>query len=297
MTIPSIRSVSIAKWAICIFFIIVIVIWGIISSLPDGLLHVKFIDVGQGDAILVTTPEGSNILIDGGPSPQSLCLALGKELPFWERKLDLVIATQPHSDHISGLVEIIKRYDINKVMDNGISYDSEIYREWTRTIHDLDIGHLIARPNNKIELDNGIMLEILNPTLEALFENSSSDVDNNGIVLKLSWKEISFLLTADIRTEAEYKLIRDRHNLSSSVLKIAHHGSDTSTSTNFINAVNPSAAVVSVGEDNTYGHPSESVINRINSVNPSHQLFRTDMDGSVEFITDGERLWVSTWKS
>ena len=297
MTIPVIKSESIAKWTICILLFIVIIIWGIISSLPDGLLHVTFIDVGQGDAILVTTPEGSNILIDGGPSPQLLCLALGKELPFWERKLDLVIATQPHSDHISGLVEIIKRYDVNQVMDNGISYDSEIYREWIRTIHDLDICHLIARSNNEIELDNGITLEILNPTLKELFENSRSDVDNNGIVLILSWKEISFLLTADIRTEAEYKLIKDRHNLSSSVLKIAHHGSDTSTSSQFIIAVNPSAVVISVGEDNIYGHPSENVINRIKSENLSHQVFRTDMDGSIEFITDGERLWVSTWKS
>ena len=135
-------------------------------------------------------------------------------------------------------------------------------------------------------------MEMLNPP-EGLFEGTSHDVDNNGVVLRLTWGKVSFLFTADIREEVEFELIGQRANLKSTVLKIAHHGSRTSTTSQFLAAVAPEVAVISVGTDNPFGHPSPEVVERLIDRLGEDNVYRTDEDGTVEFITDGERLWVS----
>ena len=132
---------------------------------------------------------------------------------------------------------------------------------------------------------------MLNPPVE-LFRGTGSDVDNNGVVLKLSWNKVSFLFTADIRKEAELELIKGRPGLRSTVLKIAHHGGDTSTSPQFLAVVEPEVAAISVGADNNFGHPCPEVVERLVEMVGEDNLFRTDEDGTIEFITDGERLWV-----
>ena len=119
-------------------------------------------------------------------------------------------------------------------------------------------------------------------------------MDNNGVVLRLSWGRVSFLLTADIRGETEFELIGQRANLKSTVLKVAHHGSETSTSQQFLAAVDPQVAAVSVGEDNPFGHPSPEVWERVIDTLGDDNVYRTDQDGTIEFITDGETLWVET---
>ena len=134
-------------------------------------------------------------------------------------------------------------------------------------------------------------MEVLNPP-EGLFEGTSHDVDNNGVVLRLSWGKVSFLFTADIREEAEFELIGQRANLKSTVLKVAHHGSKTSTSQQFLAAVDPEVAVISVGADNPFGHPSPEVVERLIDRLGEDNVYRTDEDGTIEFITDGERLWL-----
>ena len=134
-------------------------------------------------------------------------------------------------------------------------------------------------------------MEVLNPP-GSLFEGTSHDVDNNGVVLRLIWGKVSFLFTADIRKEAEFELIRQRANLRSTVLKVAHHGSKTSTSPQFLAAVNPEVAVISAGADNPFGHPSPEVVERLIASLGEDNVYRTDEDGTMEFITDGERLWV-----
>ncbi len=266
--------------------------WVIVFTLPDKRLHVSYLDVGQGDAILIQTPVGHNILIDGGPSPQALCTELGKKLPFWDRTIDLMISTQPQADHITGLVEVLKRYKVEQVLYSGSIYDSIIYQKWMTTIGDKQIKHSIARAGQKIKLDSDILIEVFNPPME-LFEQTSSDVDNNGIVLKLSWRHISFLFTADIRYEAERRMIMQRFDLSSTVLKVAHHGSKTSTSPRFLSLTDPDIAVISVGADNSFGHPSSEVLKRLFDSLGQENIYQTDIDGTVEFYTDGERLWIN----
>jgi len=290
--IPKPRLGFSTKWLILPLLVVAILVWSVALTTPDDKLHVSFFDVGQGDAILIQTPNGQDILIDGGPDPQKINLELSKKLPFWDRTIDLIICTQPHADHITGLVEILQRYKVNQALEAEVSYNSSIYKEWCNVVEDKGIEYSIARAGQGIDLGSGIKLEVLNPP-EGLFEGTSHDVDNNGLVLRLSWGLVSFLFTADIREEAELELIGQRANLKSTVLKVAHHGSETSTTSQFLAAVDPEVAVISVGADNPFGHPGSEVVERlINSVGEDN-VYRTDEDGTVELITDGERLWIS----
>ena len=279
------------KWLALPLLVVVILVSSVALTMPDDKLHVSFLDVGQGDAILIQTPNGQDILIDGGPDPQKINLALGEKLPFWDRTIDLVVCTQPQADHITGLVEVLQRYKVKQVLEPAVSYNSSIYQEWCNLVEEKQIKRDTAQAGQEIDLGNETKLEVLNPPA-TLFEGTSDDVDNNGVVLRLSWGQISFLFTADMREEAEFELIGQRANLKSTVLKVSHHGSKTSTTSQFLAAVDPEVAVISVGVDNPFGHPSpeiwERLINRLGEDN----VYRTDEDGTIEFITDGAKLWV-----
>jgi competence protein ComEC len=279
------------RWRVIVLLAAGILIWAMVFSQPDGRLHVTFLDVGQGDAILIQTPDGQIILVDGGPDPQAISLALGEALPFWKRTVDLVVATQPQADHVTGLVEVLQRYKVKMVLESGVLYDSAVYQEWHRLIAEKQIECNVARAGQVIALGGGVTLQVLNPWLE-LFQGTSSDVDNNGVVLRLQWEDVSFLLTADIRKEAEFRLVERRVDLESMVLKAAHHGSQTSTTSQFLEVVAPQVAVISVGEDNHFGHPSPEVLERLADRLGEENVYRTDKDGTIEFVTDGNRLWV-----
>ena len=279
------------KWLTLALLVIAILVWSVALTTPDNKLHVSFLDVGQGDAILIQTPNRQSILIDGGPDPQAINLELSKKLPFWDRTIDLIVSTQPHADHITGLVEVLERYKVKQVLESEVHYDSSIYREWLRLVEQKQIKHEVAWAGQEIDLGSGIKVEVLNPP-EGLFEGTSHDVDNNGVVLRLSWGEVSFLFTADIRQEAEFELIGQRANLRSTVLKVAHHGGKTSTTPQFLAAVGSEIAVISAGVDNTFGHPSPEVVQRLEEMLGEDRVYRTDENGTIEFITDGEKLWV-----
>jgi len=294
--VPKPRLGFSTKWLILPLLVVAILVWSVALTTPDDKLHVSFLDVGQGDAILIQTPDGQDILIDGGPNPQKINLELGERLPFWDRTIDLVVCTQPHADHVTGLVEVLQRYKVKQVLEPGVSYNSSIYQEWLRLVEDKGIEHNIAQAGQEIDLGNGITIEILNPLAE-FFQGTSCDIDNNGVVLKLAWNKVSFLFTADIREEAEFELIGQRANLKSTVLKVAHHGSETSTTSQFLAAVDPEVAVISAGADNPFGHPSPEVVERLIDRLGEDNVYRTDEDGTVEFITDGERLWLRFTRS
>jgi competence protein ComEC len=188
---------------------------------------------------------------------------------------------------------VLKRYKVKQVLEPGVSYNSSIYQEWLNVLEERGTEYNIARAGQEIDLGNGIGMEVLNPP-ESLFQGTSDDVDNNGVVLRLNWGQVSFLFTADIREDIEFKLISQRANLKSTVLKVSHHGSKTSTSQQFLAAVDPEVAVISVGADNPFGHPSPEVVERLIERLGEDNIYRTDEDGTIEFITDGEQLWVQT---
>ncbi len=279
------------KWVIPPLLVAAILASVAAASMPDDKLHISFLDVGQGDAILVQ--KGSQqVLIDGGPSPQVLTLGLGDKMPFWDRTIELVVLSHPHADHITGLVEALDRYRVERVLHPGLECDLPLYDEWLRLIEEKGIEYTIAQAREEIDLGDGAIISVLNPQTTPL-TGTGSDLNNNSMVLRLSMGRVSFLLAADIEWEAEFELISHKAGLASTVLKVGHSGSNTSTTPEFLAAVNPTVAVISVGE-NSYGHPHAEVTDRLEERLGAENIFRTDEQETIEFITDGERLWVKS---
>ena len=279
------------KWVVPPLVVVAILVSFTAATMPDDNLHISFLDVGEGDAILIQTPSHQDILIDGGPSPQAIGLGLGQKMPFWDRSIDLVVLTHPHSDHLTGLVEVLQRYEVKQVLSPDLDYDSLIYDEWLSLIKEKNVKYTSAQAGQQIDLGDGIVIKVLNPRIPHLTA-TGSDMDNNGVVLHISMDDISFLLTADIMREAEFELITQRAELASTVLKAAHCGSDTSTTPEFLAVVDPQIAVISAGEGNPFGHPSDEVMDRLKQKLGSESIYRTDEQRTIEFITDGEKLWV-----
>ncbi len=279
------------KWLIPGLLLIAILVWTTILTLPDNRLRVSFLNVGQGDAILIQTPNRQNVLIDGGPSPQAINLELSKKLPFWDRTIDLIVLTQPQADHVTGLVEVLHRYRVRQAMEPGLTSNLPAYQEWLKLVSQKQINPTLAQAGQTIDLGKGVIMEVLNPP-SPLLKGSADDIDNNGIVLRLNWGKVSFLFTADIEEEAELNLIARRANLTSTVLKVAHHGSRTSTSPEFLAMVNPQVAVICVGKDNKFGHPHSQVMERLTNHLGKNRIYTTAENGAIEFVTDGERLWL-----
>ena len=279
------------RWVIPPLLVIAILVSVAAATMPDDNLHVSFLDVGEGDAILIQTPAHQDILVDGGPNPQAISLGISKKLPFWDRTIDLVILTHPHVDHLTGLLEVLQRYKVKQVLYPDLDYDSPLYDEWLSLIKEKDIEHTIAQAGQQIDLGEGVVIEVLNPPA-SLLTDTESDIDNNGVVLRLSMGDASFLFTADIFWEAEFELITRRANLESTVLKVAHHGSDTSTTEEFLAVVNPQVAVISAGAEDKFGHPSDEVMERLTKIVGKDKIYLTAESGTIEFTTDGQRLWV-----
>ncbi|MCZ6536082.1 MAG: MBL fold metallo-hydrolase [Chloroflexi bacterium] len=230
--------------------------------------------------------------MDGGPDPLMATRALDAHLPFWDRSLDLVVATHPDEDHLRGLIEVVKRHKVDTVLE-GIPDDSALYLEWRQA---LDEEALEVKPlyrGQTIDLGGPVRLEVLNPSPEPI-QGASSDGNNNSVVLRLTYGAVSFLLTADIEEGTEIALLQERGYLGSTVLKVPHHGSRTSTSPAFLETVSPRVAVIQAGADNPHGHPHQEVVRRLEDAVGQGRLYTTARHGTVELITDGVSLWVKT---
>ena len=259
------------------------------ATMPDGRLHVAFLDVGQGDAIYIRTPAHQDILVDGGPDAVSAVRGLGREMPFWDRTIDLVVLTHPHADHLTGLMEVVQRYRVRQVLLPAGEWESPPYDEWLRRLAEQGIEVTTAVSGQRIDGGAGVVIEVMVPGLA-----DAGTEDDRATVLRVSAGEVGFLLTSDISSQAERWLLLARAPLQSTVLKVGHHGSATSSATFFLAVVQPRAAVISVGADNPFGHPDEDVLARLEAAVGREHLFRTDRHGTVEFTTDGRRLWVRT---
>ena len=269
-------------------------LWHGLSSRSDDLLRVRIMDVGQGDAILVQAPSGTRTLIDGGVGPGTGVDGLGRALPFWDRRLDMVVLTHADLDHFGGLPEVVRRYEVKRVMENGLPSDEGLYTAWRQELSKSGPTELFtAVRGQRIDLGGGAVMDVLGPPPEPIVGAGSAD-NNNGVVLRLVYGKVSFLLTADIEAEAEKELTASGVDLRSAMLKVGHHGSRTSTTPAFLRAVNPAAAVVSLEVDNRFGHPHADVMERLDSTPGRDHTYLTYEHGDVEFTTDGQRLWVKT---
>lgn len=250
------------------------------------MLEVIFFDIGQGDAVFIETPLNYQILIDGGPS-SAILNKLGKEIDFWDRTIDLIILTHPEHDHIAGLIEVLKRYNVENILWTGVLRDTGEYDEWTRLIEDSNVE--IAQLGQKIIAPN-IFFEILYP-----FENLEGQIvkntNNSSIVSRLVFNDTCFIFTGDIYSSVERKIIDKQLDLDCEVLKIGHHGSKTSTSKELLENVTPQIAVISAGKDNSYGHPHDKVLEILTDYDI--KVLRTDQLGDIKIISDGDNVTIT----
>lgn len=264
--------------------LVLLAILSFFISSPDGRLHVYFLDVGQGDAIFIQTPGGRQLLIDGGPD-RAILRRLGGVMPFYDRTIDLVVATHPDADHLAGLVEVLKKYKVENIFETGMACETTLCAEWERAKLAEKGWVNYANLGEEMALEDGVRLIILYP-FEELRGQKLSARNNGGVVAKLVYGPQSLLLTGDIEAMVENKLVLAQINLKADFLKIAHHGSKTSTTEEFLKVVTPKAAFIEVGRNNRYGHPTAEVLNRLEKFQIPY--YRTDTDGTIELVLDGE---------
>ena len=259
-----------------------------LAGLPDGRLHVAFLDVGQGDAILVTTPGGQHFLIDGGPSPSTVLWQIGRHMPFWDRTLDLVVNTHPEADHLAGLLGVVERYRVIQVMGPDVEPQTSLQSAWQAALASSGPGHVTAAAGMQIRTQDGVIVDVLHPGQVA----SGTQLNNHSVVLRLTFGQISFMLPGDIQADTEQGLVAAHPVLAATVLKVPHHGSSTSSSLAWLEAVHPQLAVISVGADNRFGQPAAETLGRYAGL--GIPVLRTDRAGTVECVSDGQRVWVYT---
>ncbi|MBE2219924.1 MAG: DNA internalization-related competence protein ComEC/Rec2 [Anaerolineae bacterium] len=274
------------KTAVFISIIAFILVFNWHQSQPDGLLHVAFLDVGQGDAIFIQTPTGRQILVDGGFFPSVLNNQLGRQMPFWDHHLDMLVATHPDADHVAGLVELFDRYTIDQLItDGGEMGDSEIYDALLLAAKENEAVLHVAQAGEVIEIGDGVRLEIVHPGAHFATE----DRNDNSVSIRLVYGDFSLLLTGDAEEPAEQAMLAQARPLNSLVFKAGHHGSRTSSSMPFLEVVQPQIIIVSAGVDNRFGHPHPEVLARAQAIGAT--VLRTDELGTIEVTTDGQTMW------
>ena len=270
------------------------------ERLPDGKLHVTALDVGQGDSILITTPGNQHVLIDGGPD-LTVLERLGEKFPFFSRRIDLLVLTHTHADHLASFPEVLRRYDVQNILMTGVAGESASYSAFLDAVRESGPHVILARSDRDLDFGKGVFFDVLWPTEDSLGISDKRDPHLFSLVAKLTWKNhptsrfplrsssfegqaalrgASVLHTGDIEEKVEEALLKDGDDLRADFLKVPHHGSKTSSSTGFLLAVAPDLAVISVGAGNTYGHPNEGVLQRYEAL--GIPVRRTDREGTID---------------
>ncbi len=264
--------------------IFILVFW-LTFKIPKNL-EVDFLDVGQGDAILIKSPSDHNILIDGGPD-SSVIDELDENLKWWDRTIDLMILTHPHDDHVTGLIDVVKRYKVKKIIYTGINHTGPNCLEWLKVVKEKNVPVVIIDHKQKIVLNKNVYIDILYPC-ESFLGKNVENLNNTSIVAKLVHKSNSFLFMGDAEREVEEFLVKEGYNLRGKVLKVGHHGSDTSSTKDFLKKVNPEFVIIQVGSDNHFGHPDIRVLKRLERLGA--KIFRNNKDGTVRLFSDGYNI-------
>lgn len=256
------------------------------SAETDPDLTVHFIDVGQADATLVIC-DGEAMLIDGGNvADSSLIYAYLKEHGITH--LDYIVCTHPHEDHVGGLAGALNYASVGTALCSVTSYDSEAFRNFASYLAKQDINITVPSAGDVFEL-GGATVTVLGPITE------SDEINNMSIVLRIVYGETSFLMTGDAEREEEQDVLAAGYELASTVLKAGHHGSNSSTTYPFLREIMPRYSVISVGEDNSYGHPTEDTLSRLRDADVI--VYRTDMQGTIICASDGESVSFITEKN
>jgi competence protein ComEC len=262
------------------FFFIVVPMSGTTSAATKNM-YVHFINVGQGDSIYIKAPNGEDILIDGGNKDGSDVVAYLKKQKV--KDIEFMIATHPDADHIGGLDEVLKAFPVKNVYAPKVSHTSQAYKEFLTAVKNKKLTIKTAKADVTLPV-KGINAKFVGPVKTY----SNSDLNDWSAVLKITYGKKSFLFTGDAEARAEADMVKAKKDLRADVLKVGHHGAKTSTSTTFLKAVKPTYAVISVGKNNSYGHPTSEVLNRLKSYKVN--IFRTDKQGTIIATTNGTTL-------
>ncbi len=263
-------------------------VWGL-----GGGLEVVFFDVGQGDSAFVETPEGHQILIDSGPSGEVILEKLSQEMPFWDRTLDLIVLTHPDYDHQRGFLDVLDRYKVENILWHGGTRETKTYLSWLEKIEQEQANIFMAQKDQQIRVGDSQFF-IFHPfeSLEGVSVEKKSN--ESSIIMKLVYGSNSFLFTGDVsKDEEEALLVRSDLpvGIGAQVLKIAHHGSKTSSSKQFLQVVNPEFAIISAGKDNQYGHPAKETLNSLKEF--AIKVLRTDEFGDIRIVATGNNLLIN----
>ena len=262
----------------------------------DDNLKIYFFDVGQGDAIYIRTPEQQDILIDGGPSSVILS-KLGEAMPFYDQEIDILILTHPHADHVTGLIEVLKKYQVKQVYLTGALHTTAEYLEFLELLRQgKEIKKIKVDHQFDAQLARDLTLKFLYPDFDVVNTNIvqeqslvENDLNNTSTVIKLIYKGQSFLFTGDIGADVEeYLISKVESGLASNILKVPHHGSSTSSTVEFLQAVNPKTAIITVGADNNFSQPDRQVIERLEKLGIKIQ--RTDQDRDILRLYGAKRI-------
>jgi competence protein ComEC len=254
----------------------------LICFLPSGDLEIVLLDIGQGDGIFIRTPRGQHLLIDGGPGNKAVS-EISTLLPFYDRKIDLLVLTHPDRDHVEGLIDVVKYHSVKNLLLTGIHSKSPFYKEFLRNIAP-ETRLIFAESKEDLIIEPDLYLDIIFP-----FSNIQSQQftrpNNSSIVAKLTFGGEQILLTGDIEKEIEEKILQSQQNLKSSLLKVAHHGSKSSSTDAFLQAVSAQTALIQAGKNNSHGHPHEIVLRRLKAQG-FQKIIRTDLRGRVLLSID-----------
>lgn len=257
--------------------------------MPDEQLHLYFCDVGQGDAEIIT--KGSvQIIIDGGPSQEKLDECMSQAIPFWDRKVELIMNSHPHKDHLVGLIGVIENYEVEKVVLNEVEGGDKEFERLLDLIKEKEVGLYQPQVGDKIILDD-LEFRILYPGRRVLGATTTkTDLNEISLVVELKYGDFETLFTGDIGLSEELALIGSGVIKPAEVLKVAHHGSKNGSGVEFIEKLRPKLGIIEVGAKNSFGHPNGDVLKRFELVGT--KVLRTDLEGTIEVVSDGEQWWV-----
>jgi len=259
---------------------------GLSSTVEAGTLRVDMLDVGQADSILITTPAGKRVLIDAGKGSDDASEQLRR---MGVDKLNLVVATHPHQDHVGGMKSVLEDIEVGLYLDSGQTHTTATYEKLMATVEAREVPYQSALTGQVFNLDDGIVLQVLWPG-ERKLRGTRSDLNSNSVVVRVDHGENCFLFTGDAEEPTEREVLRGEVG-ECDVLKVAHHGSDHSTSDAWLRAVNPSIALISCGQDNRYGHPGQTTVDKLRQSGVA--IYRTDETGHITVQSDGVNLAVT----
>lgn len=247
-----------------------------------------FFNSERGESIFIESPFGHQILIDGGSSNKIL-EKLGKVMPLWDRKIDLVVLTHPHFDHLFGLIEVLKNYKVENILFTGIRRENSFYRKWLNLLKEEKAKIYFAKAGRKIVAEPAkFEFKVLYPFF-SLKDKRVKNINDSSVVLKAKFGKIDFLFTGDISKKIERKLILKYPYLKAEILKVAHSGSKTSSSVVFLEKISPKIAVIFASKDNPYGHPHKETLNNLRKF-PNIFILITGKKGDIKIFTDGEKI-------